>query len=545
MKEENKSIRNVTNTSEVELQPEPRDRKASRNTWAENYRETTALRKSTILLGQVVEIDDGLEWRVKWGQRGVALSAFFIVILWFVELYIATLVFSALLLVFAVLLYYKNVSFVIAKRLLPEPNVVVIIVLALCNWSIDITRPATSFSSVNGLFYLLGVSLFVFIDAVKVKSRVFGIAVGVLFVSLNMANIYYLIFTDWDQGIILLNYSIQGNKYNFMKRSIQRSIYIQIMLFSMNGVYTLFKDRKQELMIFATGQIYRETGKAQENATEDGNARITTEPEIQPKTKDRKASRNSWVDIYNEATALRQHEMLLGQEVQIDDGLEWRVKWSQRGGGVSTLLVLICYVAGQFIALILFAAIGLIFFGILYYKNVSFVISKRLLRETNVVMILVFGLCIWVINIAEPAHSLEPVLGLVYMLNVSIFVFVDALKVKNRVFGIAVGVIFVFGNIYFIYQRIFGGTDQGIVLFKYTIQGNKYTFMKRSVKLSIFIQIMLFSMSGIYTLFKDRKQELLIFATGNIYRETGTASKEVEQKSFVRKVELEKKMLSV
>ena len=39
---------------------------------------------------------------------------------------------------------------------------------------------------------------------------------------------------------------------------------------------------------------------------------------------------------------------------------------------------------------------------------------------------------------------------------------------------------------------------------------------------------MLFSMNGIYTLFKDRKQELMIFATGNIYRETGTASKENE-----------------
>ena len=39
---------------------------------------------------------------------------------------------------------------------------------------------------------------------------------------------------------------------------------------------------------------------------------------------------------------------------------------------------------------------GLIFVcGILYYKNVSFVIAKRLLRETNVVIILVFGLCNW------------------------------------------------------------------------------------------------------------------------------------------------------
>ena len=64
--------------------------------------------------------------------------------------------------------------------------------------------------------------------------------------------------------------------------------------------------------------------------------------------------------------------------------------------------------------------------------------------------------------------------------------------------------------------------------------------MKRSTQRSIFIQVMLFSMNGIYTLFKDRKQELMIFATGNIYRETGTVSKEVEQKTFVRKIESEK-----
>merc|ERR1711907_292199 len=99
-------------------------------------------------------------------------------------------------------------------------------------------------------------------------------------------------------------------------------------------------------------------------------------------------------------------------------------------------------------------------------------------------------------------------------------------------------------HIHNVYGNIFGDWNQGVVLFKYTIKGNKYTFMKRSTKVSIYIQVMLFSMSGIYTLFKDKKQELMIFATGNIYRETGTASKEVEQKSFVRKIKSEKKSLS-
>ena len=78
-----------------------------------------------------------------------------------------------------------------------------------------------------------------------------------------------------------------------------------------------------------------------------------------------------------------QTQKLLGQEVETDDGLEWRVKWGQRGAGVSGLLAMICWVAGQYIAAIVFAAIVFIFVGILYYKNVSFVIAKRLLRETK------------------------------------------------------------------------------------------------------------------------------------------------------------------
>ena len=268
--------------------------------------------------------------------------------------------------------------------------------------------------------------------------------------------------------------------------------------------------------------------------------RSPAEVELQPKTRDRNASRNSWANIYSEATAMRRSTMLLGQELQIDDGLEWRVKCGQRGAGIFFLLGVICWVSRQELATILVAALALTFLGIVYYKNVSFVIVKRLLREPTVVIMVVLGLCILVINIAEPSHSLEPPLGLIYLLCVNALVFLDAVKVKSRVFMIIIGVLFVSVNINNIYNLIFGDWDQGVVLFKYTVQGNKYTFMKRSVKRSIFIQIVLFSMNGIYTIFKDRKQELMIFATGHIYRETGTASKEVEDKQYTVKIKSEK-----
>ena len=107
-------------------------------------------------------------------------------------------------------------------------------------------------------------------------------------------------------------------------------------------------------------------------------------------------------------------------------------------------------------------------------------------------------------------------------------------------FLIVVGILFVLVNVFNIYNNIFGDANQGIDLFKYAIQGNEYTFMKRSVKRSIFMQIMLFSVNGIYILFKDRKQELMIFATGNIYRETGTASKEVQDKQYSEMIKSEK-----
>ena len=52
-------------------------------------------------------------------------------------------------------LLYKNISFVMMKRLFKEPNVIIIMVLSLCNWAIDIGRPFNSLSPVMGFIYML------------------------------------------------------------------------------------------------------------------------------------------------------------------------------------------------------------------------------------------------------------------------------------------------------------------------------------------------------------------------------------------------------
>ena len=356
MEKEKKATGNVRTTSEVESQPRKRDRKASRKSLADLYRETTSLRVNTVLFGQEIHIDNILKWRVKWGQRGTGTFGLIGLICFIAKQRIPTAVFGTLTLMCCGILYYKNVSLVIAKRLARETYVVMFLVLALCNWIIDIALPSDPLAPLNGFFYVLIVSTFVFVDAVKVKSRIFMIAIGIIFVSANINNVYNHVFGDSHKGVVLLKYSMHGNEYTFMKRSTKRSIYIQIMLFGMKGIYTIFKDRQQELMIFATGHIYRETGTSSKEVeekqysmkiqsekkilsentkleiarnTKKGTGRSIAEVDLQPKRS--KTSRNSWTEIYNETTVLHKHTMLLGQKLKPDDGLERQVKWGQGG----------------------------------------------------------------------------------------------------------------------------------------------------------------------------------------------------------------------
>ena len=126
------------------------------------------------------------------------------------------------------------------------------------------------------------------------------------------------------------------------------------------------------------------------------------------------------------------------------------------------------------------------------------------------------------------------------------FVFIDAMKLKSRIYVIIIASLFTALNINNLYSRIFKDSNKGTVLFNYTIQGEEYIIMKRSIQRSIFIQVFLFSIKAVYTMFiKDKKMELLIFATGNIYRETGTASKEIEDTTFSMKMKQEKTNRSI
>ena len=166
-------------------------------------------------------------------------------------------IFGAIVFVCFVSYISKTSRFLVVKRLFKEPNVIIIVVLTLCNLVIDIGRPHSSFSAINGFMYLLIINAFVFTDALILKSRYLIVGFGILFVVLSFYNLYEYTFGSWDNGIVLLKYNIQGNDYTFMKRSTKRSIFLQLILFSANGIYTMLTDKKMELMIFATGNVFK------------------------------------------------------------------------------------------------------------------------------------------------------------------------------------------------------------------------------------------------------------------------------------------------
>ena len=114
--------------------------------------------------------------------------------------------------------------------------------------------------------------------------------------------------------------------------------------------------------------------------------------------------------------------------------------------------------------------------------------------------------------------------------------------IKSRYLIICVGILFVVLNVYNIYANTLGDSNNGIVLVKYSIQGKSYTIMKRSTQRSIFLQVLLFSANGIYTTVVDKTMKLMVFATGNIYKSTGTSSEEIENTTYSFKIKQENRL---
>ena len=94
----------------------------------------------------------------------------------------------------------------VARRLLKETNVVVILVLGLCNCSIEIGRSRNRTLD-RFLVGVYGSSIHFRISRRrKSKSRMFVMCAGIIFIFVTVRNIYMNTLTDINQGIVLFDY---------------------------------------------------------------------------------------------------------------------------------------------------------------------------------------------------------------------------------------------------------------------------------------------------------------------------------------------------
>ena len=518
---------------DAKRRPKVLDRGRSRNSW------------NVKILGQEVLLDEKLKLRVR---RAEILTCSFALI--GLTLFIVGAAtnsiniklacgFVTLAALFSLgMVYYKNVSLTIFQRLLKEPNVIVVFILGACNMIIDCSKPADSLSPIMGLIYLLTTYGVMLIDIIKVKSRAFALILCAFLVILNIYNTYSHTFGIASNGIKLATYNIQGVEYVLWKRSIQRSIYIEIFLFSMSGIWVCIKDKDMKLLMFATSNVYRSSG-TEKNISEIDDEGEEDDEEDNSIVLDRVGSksgtarkmqhvRNSWAANYGpDLKSIK----LLGVKVALDDNLQWRVYWGQRGAGAFFFFGVVCFVLGSVLNIfalgvvaVLSGAITSFCHGVVLYKNVSFTIFRRLLQEPNVVVVFMLGIFNWFLNFIKGTSIISPINGFIYLLIILANIFVDTIRIKSRAFVIAVCNIFVLLNMYNLYSYTLGDSNNGVTLAVYSAEGQPVRIWLRSTHRSIFLQVLLFSARGIWVMIFDKKMELMMFGTGKVYRNTGTAS---------------------
>jgi len=267
------------------------------------------------------------------------------------------------------------------------------------------------------------------------------------------------------------------------------------------------------------------------------------------------SDRHETTDInFNSFTGRRRKRssvLLLGNEIQVDENLKWRVQLGQRLAGIFGVFSILFFVIGDTIFkhqnTLVIVGLCLTFFiclcglFMIFYKNISLPIIRRLLKEINVVVILVLIICDFFINIFKPHNWFSPINGLLYFLMILCFVLMDAIIRKSRTFMLIASTIVALSTTYNIYANTLGPANVGVILVKYQFAGNNLEFQKRSIKRSIYTQLFCFCLQGIVATFKDKKKELMIFAKGNIYRDTGTSSRTVEDREYVEDIATDSK----
>ena len=87
--------------------------------------------------------------------------------------------------------------------------------------------------------------------------------IGITSLALTAKNVIY--FTESGDGNVLFKLN---DDFALYVNSMKRSINVQIACFMISGIMVILKDKKMELMMFGTGNLYRASGSSLEQIVE-------------------------------------------------------------------------------------------------------------------------------------------------------------------------------------------------------------------------------------------------------------------------------------
>ena len=157
-----------------------------------------------------------------------------------------------------ILVYERNVSLEVCKALLKEVDVLVLLICSIARTLLEVLYGETWFQAV---LYFMVVFVFLSVDTLKVKSRVFTLVPATLFLTLTVTNLVNNIIHTMPVPDKVV---IKSGSFIIGLNTMHRAIYTQILFFGLRGLFVLAFDTRMEKMIFAAGPLYRSTGETTE-----------------------------------------------------------------------------------------------------------------------------------------------------------------------------------------------------------------------------------------------------------------------------------------
>ena len=158
-----------------------------------------------------------------------------------------------------------------------------------------------------------------------------------------------------------------------------------------------------------------------------------------------------------------------------------------------------------------FGFIGLAAYIALAYRNISFVILKRLVFQINIWLIVIYATCNLLIDFYVPKSESSYIYGFIYYLLTLTYLLFDCIEIKSRKLVMFIGILFTVLSLYNLYQNLIGDSDIGVVLI--TISGN--VISKRVIKSFLFMSISMLAWRGFWILVRDTKMKKFMFIYAN------------------------------